>query len=140
MNLASSFRRPGGSADEGFGVLAVEVEEEFQPFQFRLEGCGPETKIDGSVQRAVGVKELLRHGIGIVEIGKRGISKFGPDVQDPLRCCDDSFNLHRRWRLRPWEIVVDKVIRVTVITFQSAANLAHPSHVHDRGKDAKVVE
>ncbi len=28
MDLASSFHRPGGSADEGFGVFAVEVEEE----------------------------------------------------------------------------------------------------------------
>jgi hypothetical protein len=40
MNLASYFRRPGGGADKGFGVFAVEVEEEFQPFQFRLEGRG----------------------------------------------------------------------------------------------------
>jgi hypothetical protein len=40
MNLASYFRRPGGGADKGFGVFAAEVEEEFQPFQFRLEGRG----------------------------------------------------------------------------------------------------
>ena len=70
MDFASSFRRPGGSADEGFGVLAVEVEKEFQPFQFRLEGSWSVTEVDGDVQCAVGIEELLRHGVGIVEIGE----------------------------------------------------------------------
>lgn len=69
MNLVSPFHRPGGSADKGFGVFAVEVEEEFQPFQFRLEGRRAVTEIHGGVQSAVGGEELLRHGVGIVEIG-----------------------------------------------------------------------
>jgi len=99
MNLASCFRRPGGSADEGLGVLAVEVEEEFQPFQFRPKGRRLVTKIDDGIQCAVGVEELLRHGVGIVEIGERRIGKFGADVQNPLRCFGDPFDLHRRRRI-----------------------------------------
>jgi len=50
MNLASCFCRPGGSAVKGFGVFAVEVEEEYQPFQFRLEGRRAVTEIDGGIQ------------------------------------------------------------------------------------------
>ena len=64
------FSSTGRQRGQGFGVFSVEVEEEFQPFQFRLEGCRAVAEIDGGVQCAVGVEELLRHGVGIVEIGE----------------------------------------------------------------------
>jgi hypothetical protein len=92
MNLFSCFHRPVGSADKGFGVITVEVEEELQPLQLRLEGRRAATEIDGGIQCPVGVEELLRHGVGIVEIGECGIGKVGADVQDPLRCLGDPFN------------------------------------------------
>jgi hypothetical protein len=62
--------------------MAVKVEEEFQPFQFRFEGCRAVTEIYGGVQGAVGVEELLRHGVGIVEIGQGGIGKFDAGIQN----------------------------------------------------------
>jgi len=49
MNFFLFSRQLGRRPHKGFGVISVEVEEEFQPLQLRLETCRAVTEIDGGV-------------------------------------------------------------------------------------------
>ena len=55
QNLLLFSRRLGRRPNKGFGVIAVEVEEEFQALQFRLESRRAIAEIDGGAQGLMGI-------------------------------------------------------------------------------------
>ena len=78
------------------------------------------------------------HGEQIVQVGPRGLRKLRPRIEHALGGGLDGGALLVGGRLGPGEVVVDDVLGVPVVAFESTAGVADLGHVHLRLNDAEV--
>ena len=94
---------------------------------------------DGAVVGAVGLAKFLGHEDFVVEVGEAAVRVELPRVQDGLRGLFDGGRLLRRGR-RPGKIIVDDVLGVALVAFQTTRNGSHPGHVNVGFQDAEMVK
>ena len=74
------------------------------------------------------------------QIAVAAVAAFDPRVEHVLGEFDDLGELGFRHLRRPGEVVVNDLVGIAVIAFQSAADIFQPCHVHGGGEHAKVIE
>ena len=74
-----------------------------------------------------------------VQIGKTAVRIFRPGIENRLRGLFD-FGFLRFGGFRPWEVIVDDVFGIALITFQTSCYRAHPCHMDVGGENTKMIE
>ena len=107
------------------GELFVHLHEFCHTFGLGVEFAPEAVGLhNGFVVGAVGFEKLRRHGYRVVEVGKAGVWVEGAGIQDGLSGLFDGGALFVGGR-GPREVIVDDILQITIIAFQSAADRPH---------------
>ena len=121
------------------GELLVQLHQFGHTSAFAVELAPEPIRLhDGLIVGLMGFTQLRRHGYFIVEVCKAAIGLKSASVKNGLRRLLD-FSLLRVGRCRPWEIVIDNIIGITVIALNAAAHCSNPCHMNIRDKYAIVI-
>ncbi len=102
------------------------------------ETCRSIESIHGAVESLVCSPQIGRHQIGMVEVGQCSVRMNTASIEHGLR---QSVQFRRvRVPGRSRKGVVGETYGIAVIAFQTATDVAEPSHVHRGGKQCEIGE
>ena len=86
----------------------------------------------------MGAAEFRGHCEFIIEVGKGAVGIFGAGIEDGLSCLLDFGFLGVGWGW-PREVVVDDILRITVITLEPSAYYTHPGIVDIGCENSEMI-
>ena len=86
----------------------------------------------------VGTAQLHRHGYLVVQVCQAAVGVQCTGVQNALGCLFN-FRLLLLCRGGPGEVVVNDVLGIAVVTFNSSTDGPHPGHMDIRSENTKMI-